>query len=245
MKILSFVIIIFTINTITFSQNNDIQINFITNKMIVKNNDKIIFEKEYLNPSSFYVDFDNDGNEEYLINDFVIKDSHKFYTIYIYNIIDNPDASQTDTFSLIDSIYSGLKEPLFLLSDEIDEMILVVGYPELDSLNYKLNDSIFSPLNCFYYDGINFQNINDKLYDIFINDNDIMLDYLDSQSSIIPTNAGRDCSFTLNNKNVIVSIFINYLNADEKSLANEFITQYYLCDDLNEFKNYLEEIYKK
>lgn len=225
------------INVFTFSQNK------ITNNDIGTNQ------------NIFYVDFDIDGKNEILNISFIIKDSLKFYTAYIYS-----DSSRNNSLYLIDSIYSGLKEPQFFFSEEINEMILVVGYPELDSLNLTLHlnslknnfsseDSLltnndgstyFSPLNCFAYDGFSFQNINDELYDIFISENEIMLDFLDKQSI-----SDKDCSFSSENKSVIAAIFINYLNASEKSLANEFLTQYYFCSDFKQFKNYLEKIYNQ
>ncbi len=43
----------------------------------------------------------------------------------------------------------------------------------------------------------------------------------------------------------IAAVYANYINAGEKSVASQFLKNYYLCEDLEQFKQKLNELIKR
>lgn len=217
-----------------FSQENspDFLLSLDGNKLLViDNKGQAIFNKEFFNPFGEYVDFDNDGVDEYYVKDFFVKDSISFYNVYVYSL--------NDDFHLIDSIYSGMTEPMILFSDEANCYLLVCGQPELDSLNLLYNKNhIYPSLNCFKYEGEKFYNDNEELYDIFINENDVLISYIEKEY----LKSSKTCSVTNYLKPVLAAVYLNLLKASETSMAKQFLSKFYFCEDKDEFSNFLIQL---
>jgi len=114
----------------------------------------------------------------------------------------------------------------------------LIGYSEFDSLNSVCNpNNIYSPINILTFNGETAYSINEELYDIFFDTNDILLNTLNS----LPYKLSDPCEDTKENLPLIYSIYINYINAGEYSLAENFLRIYYKCDDLQKVKSYLAE----
>ena len=47
---------------------------------------------------------------------------------------------------------------------------------------------------------------------------------------------GFNCSTSQLYKGIVASVYANYLNAGEQSLATQMLKKYYLCDDIELFK---------
>jgi hypothetical protein len=190
---------------------------------------KTIFRKDFIHPTGYVIDLDNDGNVEFLINDYSESEGKNFYSVFIYNTI--------DSFYLIDSILSGLKEPYYTFSDEINEVILITGSPDFDSYNSEEIETIFSPLICWGFQGNEFGLVNDQLYNIFINENEKYIDFIEEQYKA----KGKNCNTANSLRGVIASIYINYYFADERAVADKALDEFFVCDNKARFK---EEIIK-
>ncbi|MCX6149295.1 MAG: hypothetical protein NTX22_02080 [Ignavibacteriales bacterium] len=199
--------------------------------LLVENLERnIVFEKIFSHPKGFVVDMDNDGAVEFLVNDFTIRQGKSFYSTFLYNTV--------DTFYLIDSIYSGLKEPYYSFSDELNEVILITGSPDFDSLNTSEMETIYSPLVCWGFVGFELAIVNDQLYDFFIAENEKYIDFIDQ----FYKSKGTGCNSTSLLKSVIAALFVNYIYADEKAVAEKSIQQYYNCDDREKFKEAIKKL---
>ena len=191
---------------------------------------KLVFESSFNNPNGNVTDLDNDGYTEFILNDYLIRDGRKYYYTYLYNTI--------DSFYLIDSIYSGLKQPYLIYSDELSEEILVTGTPDTDTLNTTQSFKIFSPLICWGFTDNQFGIVNDKLYDIFIDENNNNIDYIDS----LYRKYGKNCSTTIMLRAAIAAVFINYIYADESTVADKTFNKYYNCEDKEKFKEAIKKL---
>jgi hypothetical protein len=237
MKQFHFVFIAFLLQGILYAQENI----FSTESFIIKltganleaeNPERtIVFQRSFNHPAGEVIDLDNDNNVEFLVNDYIISGGRKYFYTYVYNTL--------DTFYLVDSICSGLKKPYHTYSNELNEVILVTGSPDFDELNTTEMVEVFSPLVCWGFLGVEFGIVNDRLYDIFLNENEKNIDLLDSLYRI----KKKNCTTSTLIRPIIAAIFINYLHADEKAMAEKSFSQYYNCDDKEKFKatinNYL------
>lgn len=186
--------------------------------------DAVVYRKIFNSPVSVAQDLDNDGVKELLITDCRKEGEACRYTVFIFNTV--------DSFYVVDSIYSGLKQPYTFASEEISEEVLVTGSPDFDSLYAPSLGSSFSPVICWQYNGSELQIINDKLYDIFISENEAMIEYID----VFLKENGRNCiSFGIL-RQAIASVYANYITADEQTNAEYTLKRYYSCDDLDKFK---------
>ncbi len=192
---------------------------------------KTVFQKIFSHPAGYVIDLDNDGNVEFLVNDFQETDGQNHYSVYIYNTV--------DSFYLVDSILSGLKEPYYTYSDELNEIVLITGSPDFDSLNTTEIESVFSPLICWGFIGNEFGLVNDQLYEIFINENEKYIDFLETQYK----SKGKDCNTSNLLRSVIAAIYINYCYADEKAVADKSFDEFYTCDNKTKFKEAIEKLY--
>ena len=176
------------------------------------------------NPHDFTVDLDADGVNEYIVIDSSGTTDLPDYFIYIFNTIDE--------FSLADSIDSGNTEPYDMFSNEEGGEIIVTGNAEFEYFDSDDSDSdIFLPINCWKYDSGQIYLINSDIYDLFIRENEEIIDYLDSFTD----NTEYNCDLSRKNKSAIAAAYANYLNAAEITIASHFIKKYYVCADLNDF----------
>jgi len=189
----------------------------------------LVLEKKFTDPYDLSVDLDGDGNDEYVVIDDSKRGEKDYYYLYIFNT--------TDSFQLVDSICSGCLEPYQMHSDEAGGTIIVAGNPKFDSLNLS-NSEAYLPINCWQYGNDSLSLVNNKIYKLFVAENDTMLDVLDAYYN----SNGSDCKATKNMLGLIASVYVNYMHAGDKLLASQFLKRYYHCDDLNDFKNKLNSL---
>lgn len=193
--------------------------------------DNIIYEMTFNNPRDYTVDLDGDSVEEYIVIDSAGTADVPDYYIYIFNTIDQ--------FSLADSIHSGTAEPYDMFSNEEGGEIIVTGNADFEAFNGTGSDSdIFLPLNCWKYESGQLYLINTDIYDLFIQENEEIIDYLDSYSDSdeFTCDEGRE------NKSAIAAAYVNYVNAGEVTIASQFIKKYYICPDLDDFIKNINQI---
>ncbi len=190
---------------------------------------KLVFEKKFIDPHDLSADLDGDGINEYLVIDEMKDSSRSLYTLYIFNTI--------DSFYVADSIPSGYLEPYQSVSEDSGSNIIVTGNPNFDSLNIG-NEDTFIPIKCWKYDNGEIFSVNDEVYNIFISENDKLIDMIDSY---FDSNT-KDCKSTETVKAAIATVYANYIYAGDKILANQFLKKYYLCSDLEKFKRKLDEL---
>ncbi|MGE5436824.1 MAG: hypothetical protein ACM3O3_06315 [Syntrophothermus sp.] len=187
----------------------------------------LTFTKKFSNPVVDVIDLDDDGVNEILIKDFTVQNSKNNYSIYVCKDLENG-------FAISDSIESGSVEPYSISSDSM-EYVLVTGNPKFDKYNEN-NEEVYSPINCWKYEGNQLVLINDEFYDIFINENENIINYLDEYFDVNK----KDCNSSKAVLAAIVSAYINYLNAEEHTLALQIIQNYYFCTDKDNFKKQLD-----
>ncbi|MFA6979837.1 MAG: hypothetical protein WC209_10995 [Ignavibacteriaceae bacterium] len=195
---------------------------------VVNSSGEIIFEKYFNDPSELFVNLSDGSTTEYLIRDKVIEHGVPKYSAFIYCI--------SDTFFLIDSVYSGVYEPAPFYSTELERTLLLIGTMDFDSLYSPLEHEYFSPVNCLLYEDGNFFNANELVYDIFLQENEPIISYVESSWS----GSDKSCTTSTELRSAIGAAYVNYLNAGEKVLARQFLNDYYLCPDKESFKSFLD-----
>ena len=198
---------------------------------VLDNNNKIIYQKKFINPSPYTSDLNDDNSDEYLVLDSTVNKGMPWFTLYIYNT--------TDQFSLTDSIVSGTTEPYETTSGDLGGTIIVSGNTDFEQFN-KVSDNYFIPINCWRYEDSAIFLVNDEVYNVFINENESIINYLDDYFNDNP----KSCTETDSVKAAIAAAYVNYINAGEKSVASQFLKNYYLCEDLPKFKQELNELIK-
>ncbi len=198
--------------------------------LTVKDNGGItVFEMTFNHPHDYTVDLDGDSVEEYIVIDSAGTSDLPDYFIYIFNTIDE--------FALADSIHSGTTEPYDMFSNEEGGKIIVTGNVYFESFNTSDSD-IFLPIDCWKYDSGQIYLINTDIYDLFIQENEEIIDYLDSFSE----SGEFSCDMSRRNKSAISAAYANYVNAGEVTIASQFIKKYYLCDDIDDFIKNINQI---
>lgn len=201
-------------------ENNILKVSNITGK--------IIFEKVFSQPAELFVALSNGPEVEYLIRDKRIENGIPKYYAFIYAV--------SDTFYLIDSLYSGVYEPGPFYSEEINKTLLLSGNPDFDSLYSSLEHDYFSAVNCLQYEDGKLFNVDDLVYDVFVQENEAVISFIESSWS----GSAKNCSTSKEIKSAIAAVYLNYLNAGEKVLARQFLNDYYLCPDKESFKKFLD-----
>ncbi len=98
---------------------------------------------------------------------------------------------------------------------------------------------IYSPLICWGFHGNEFGLVNDQLYDIFINENEKNIDFVEEQYKA----KGKNCNTANMLRGVIASIFINYYSADEKAVAEKALDELFVCDNKARFKEEITKLF--
>ena len=196
---------------------------------VFDNNKRIIYQKSFFNPSPYTSDLNDDNSDEYLVLDSTLNNNIPWYTLYIYNM--------KDKFSFIDSIISGSTEPYETTSGDLGGTIIVSGNIDFEKFNNG-KDNYFIPINCWRYEDSAIFLVNDEVYNVYINENESIISYLDDYFIDNPKN----CKSSNEIKAPIAAAYVNYINAGEKSVASQFLKSYYLCDDLAKFKQELHEL---
>ncbi len=192
-------------------------------------NNRDIFVKEFNDPQDFVSDLDGDGINEYLVIDLTKQRTGNFFTLYIFNTI--------DSFYVADSIPSGYYEPYQTLSKETGGKIIVSGNPKFDSFNSD-SGSIYLPINCWKYDNGEIFSVNDEVYNVFIAENDTLIDIIDSFFA----ETDDTCAASNKMKAAIAAVYANYLTAGDKILAARFLKNYYHCPELEIFRQKIKSL---
>jgi len=182
-----------------------------------------VFQKQFYRPYEYLADIDADQFDELIIVDSIITDGKLSFAIYLF--------SGEDNFKLIDSIYSGSFFPFISYSEEIESMIIETGISEFAVFNQTAN-AVSLPINLWKVENNELFLVNDELYEPFIFENSNLIQLIDYHTLDKPI----DCSTSQLYKGIIASAFTNYMNAGEQSLAAQMLKKYYMCDDIENFK---------
>ena len=194
-------------------------------------NNQVVLDKKFNDPRDFTADLDGDGVDEYLVIDITKQIHGNFFTLYIFNTI--------DSFYVADSIPSGYLEPYETASEETGGTIIITGNPVFDSLNTDTGET-FVPINCWKYDNGEIFSVNDEVYNVFISENDTLLDIIDSYYE----ENDNECTSTNKIRAAIAAAYANYLSAGDKILAAQFLKKYYHCKDMEVFKQNINALLK-
>ncbi len=226
--------VLFSLSANLFSQTdtlnfNDLNLTFENGKMKIFSEDQTHFEKQFKNPQANLADLDDDGLDELIINDSEINNDRAYFTFYLFTNI--------DSVQLADSVYSGLTEPDIAFSDELKSYVIISGSPDFDSLNNSRIKNIYTPMIVWNFTEQGLSIANDQIYEIFKTENTRILSYIDSQLR----RKTKNCEAIQNLKAAIATVYVNYIYANENSTAENFLNKYYLCDDKDDFKKFLNE----
>lgn len=184
---------------------------------------ELLFQKTFFKPYEYLADIDADQFDELIVVDSIITDSKLSFTIYLYSF--------KEEFKLIDSIYSGSFFPFITYSEEIESMIIETGITEFGRFNQTI-DAVSLPINLWKVENNELFLVNDELYEPFIFENANLIQLLEYYTS----DKTKECSTSQLYKGIIASAFTNYMNAGEQSLAAQMLKKYYMCDDIENFK---------
>lgn len=235
MKIRYFLLIILAFSSLIYSQGRTYIYDSFSAKIensilrVLDKNKNLVLEKKFNDPYDLSADLDGDGADEYLVIDDLKQDDKDFYTIFIFHT--------ADSFYAADSIPSGCLEPFQTNSEETGGTIIVAGNPKFDSLNPAGSDS-YVPVNCWQYQNEKASLINNKIYKLFVAENDTLLDVIDAYYN----SNGSDCKSTGKMKGLIATVYANYMHASDKLLASQFLKRYYHCDDMEDFRKKINSL---
>jgi len=196
---------------------------------VYSNEGSLMFSQKFENPVFTTADLDSDAVDEYILIDYKILDQKKDYTVFVYNTI--------DTFYCVDSIRSGFYEPYVFYSDEVKGNVIIAGIPGFNEFNLGKTD-ISMPLNIWQYNENGIALINDQIYNLFLSENESVVDYLDAY---FDSNV-KNCNSSEQVNNIVAAGYANYKNAGDVSIASQFLLKYYLCTDIDNFKKKIEKL---
>ncbi|OGU81842.1 MAG: hypothetical protein A2W11_04940 [Ignavibacteria bacterium RBG_16_35_7] len=190
---------------------------------VVDAKSELVFQKQFYRPYEYLADIDADQFDELIIVDSIITDGKLNITIYLF--------AGEENFKPIDSIYSGSFFPFITYSEEIESMIIETGIPEFEIFN-QTSEASSLPINLWKVDNNELFLVNDELFEPFIFENANLSQLMDYYTH----NKIMDCSTSQLYKGIIASSFANYINAGEQSLAAQIVKKYYVCEDVENFK---------
>jgi hypothetical protein len=239
-SLLSFCVFLNLLPQISFTQNEPYHLNFVENTLkVTTSEDTIIFKKTFSHPFIFSSDLDGDNLEEILVIDSLYNIGDTNFILYVFNTL--------DSMYLADSINSGSVYPYVAFPGEIEGLIIVSGNPDFSYLSANrqdLNDGSKMktlPVNCWKFEDGEIFLVNRELYEIFVNENEAILSTIENFQSDYSDNCAKSKAI----KSLIASAYINYLNAGENASAENFLKTFYQCDDFENFKKELDNLFYK
>lgn len=182
-------------------------------------------------PEMYRLDLNGDDIEEIVIIDNALSDTIPDYTLYLFSV--------EDGLELADSLYSGRLEPLIEFNEELNATLLCTGIHQLDSLLYLTGqDTIITPRKYSLYDGTEIINVSSDLYSLYLTQNDALLDDYPN----LVENGEMDCAGGDKLLSLIFTVYYNYLQAGELSLANNFLGTYHTCPKFSKLKGLLDSL---
>lgn len=190
---------------------------------VVNAKSELVFQKQFYNSYEYLADVNADQFDELIVVDSIITDGRLNFTIYLFTGKGN--------FKLIDSIYSGSFFPFITYSEEIESMIIETGIPEFEIFD-QTSEAAYLPINLWRLENDELFLVNDELYEPFIFENTNLIQLIDYYTH----DKIMNCSASQHYKGMIASAFANYINAGEHSLAMQLLKKYYVCEDIEIFK---------
>ncbi len=200
--------------------------------LILSTDGKEIYRRSFTIPSIWLSDLDNDGIQEIVLVDSETLSGKSSHKLFIYSLI--------DSIRLIDSIDSGFMQPYDMISDELQQTIIITGNPSFNQFNLS-SDLIFLPLNLWRYENLELFSVNSELYDVYITENENIISFLDENFH----SKKWDCKHSLEFLNAVVSAYVNYLNAEEYSIASQLLQKYYVCEDFGALIKKINKLIKE
>lgn len=194
---------------------------------------EIFYSAKFTNMTESLVDLDNDSLPEFCITTKNTAGKNDYYKFYVFNAV--------DSFYLADSLESLNIEPYTIIDEESGKTFIVTGNPELKRIAGKNEEKIYAAVDCYGYDGNSFFTANDQVYDVFLQENEELLDSVDA----FYKNNANDCSKSDGILSCVAAVYLNFKNANEDSMALHFLNKYYFCKDIMEFKARLNGLLKK
>jgi hypothetical protein len=182
-------------------------------------------------PELYRIDLDGDESDEIVIIDNNQKNNLSDYTLYIFTV--------ENGLELADSLYSGRLEPVIEFNEELNSTLICTGIHQLDSLLYLTGqDTIIVPRRYSVFDGNEIINVSSDLYSYYMDQNDAILgDY----TSLVE-NGTIECNEGDKLMSIIFTVYYNYLQAGENSLANNFLSSYHSCPKFSKLKSLLDSL---
>lgn len=190
---------------------------------------QIVFAKAFLNPALTLTDLNRDGIDEIILIDSASAFDQPDYHLFIYTFDKN--------IFLLDSVYSGIILPFESEFEEIDGIVLVTGDARFNIFN-QTDNQFYLPISCLAFDGSKMVLVNDILYDIFMEENELILEIINDYLNV----NGKNCNSSQALLPMIVSAFVNYTNAGENSAALQLINNYYYCENKDELIKKIESL---
>lgn len=208
--------------TVIWEENSG---NYVLTAFDIKGNE--FYSKQFFRPDLIEFDLDSDGNTELIIIDSLQTNGYYLFNVFVFSTL--------DTFYLVESIISAIFPPTITFSDETESFIIVFGDSEFLQF-IKQNEKFPTvPISVWKYEEGELFNINDEIYDVFINANENLINFLDN----FETEIKKDCNETEKFTSVIVTIYVNFIRANETSNSQQFMKKYYLCPELSNIFNTL------
>jgi len=196
-----------------------------------KSDSTLFYQKKFSNPMTFEVDLDNDDVNEIGVIDNQVLSGEKKYTLFVFNTL--------DSLYLADSVYSGSTKPYQTFSNDLNTILLVTGNAAFDSLN-TVDSLSYLPLNFWKFEDGALYLADASVYEPYIAENNKIIDLIEKYY----LQNGKTCEATRRLKGAFASGFVNYYNAGETILASQFLKNYYLCSDIDNYKRFLLKSFK-
>lgn len=200
--------------------------NFIS---IEKENNLILYQKQFTKPYHYTVDINGDSKLELIVVDSVFSNGKINFYFYLYSV--------RDKFTLIDSIFSGAYYPFLSYAEEISSIIIQTGNPEFEIFNKTEHTSLL-PINVWKLEDDKILLVNDEVYEPFLFENENLIRLL----NFYLVDSTFECKDLMNYKGIIASAYTNYILAGELSLSENFFNKYYNCNDKMGFKKQILDL---